>query len=108
MDRQTGRTDGQRDKPLDGQTDRQVDRTGGQTDRQTNRRTDEWTGGQVRIRHWRSHLRRATRGWPFWKRLLRAYSIADQREVDPGHQVGLELGQVDVEGAVKTEQGCRK
>jgi hypothetical protein len=35
-------------------------------------------------------------------------SIADQREVDPGHQVGLELGQVDVEGAVKTEQGWRK
>jgi hypothetical protein len=26
-------------------------------------------------------------------------SIADQREVDPGHQVGFELGQVDVEGA---------
>jgi hypothetical protein len=63
MDRQTG------------WTDRQVDRTGRQTDRLTDGRTKgptEGPGWQVRIRHWRSHQRRASRGWPFWKRLLRA------------------------------------
>ena len=34
-------------------------------------------------------------------------SIGDQGEVDPGvgHQVGLELSQVDVEGAVEAEGG---
>jgi hypothetical protein len=32
-------------------------------------------------------------------------SKGDQREVDPMHQAGLELGQVDVEGPVKTERG---
>ena len=34
--------------------------------------------------------------------------VGDQREVDPGvgHQVGLELIEVDVEGAVKAKRGC--
>ena len=35
------------------------------------------------------------------------WGICSQREVDTwvGHQVGLELGQVDVEGAVKSQRG---
>ena len=34
------------------------------------------------------------------------WSIGGQREVDTrvGHQVGLELGQVDVEGAIEAER----
>jgi hypothetical protein len=34
-------------------------------------------------------------------------SIGDEREVDPGvgHQVGLELGQVQVEGTVEPQRG---
>ena len=41
--------------------------------------------------------------------LLRAYnrSIGGQREVDPGvgHQVGLELSQVHIEGSVESQRG---
>ena len=35
-------------------------------------------------------------------------SIRDQREVDTwvGDEVGLELGEIDIEGTVKTEGGC--
>ena len=34
-------------------------------------------------------------------------SISNQREVDPwvGHQVGLELGQINIQGTVKSEGG---